>query len=170
MTDGLPIVLLHGSATGSHSWAAVRTGLEAYGAAVVAPDMVGYGRSPTSGEAWQPKDEVAHLRGWLDMQGVGAFHLVTHSIGAFFGLHLRLAVGSRVARLTLVDPVVVSVLRVTPCARCRPSTIVSCARGRITVRPPACWWSTGAAPARGTRWARRGVRWLQGLHRGCGSR
>jgi pimeloyl-ACP methyl ester carboxylesterase len=112
MTNDLPIVLLHGSATGSHSWGAVRTGLEARGARVLAPDMLGYGRSPAPSEAWQPKDEVAHLRGWLDMQGVGAFHLVTHSIGAFFGLHLRLAVGPRVARLTLVDPVVVSVLRV----------------------------------------------------------
>lgn len=57
MTDDLPIVLLHGSATGSHSWAAVRRGLEARGARVVAPDMLGYGRSPTPSEAWQPKDE-----------------------------------------------------------------------------------------------------------------
>ncbi len=112
MTNDLPIVLLHGSATGSTSWVPVRTGLEAFGARVVVPDMLGYGRSPPPSEAWQPKDEVAHLRGWLDMQGVGAFHFVTHSILAFFGLHLRLAVGSRVARFTLVYPVVVSVLRV----------------------------------------------------------
>jgi pimeloyl-ACP methyl ester carboxylesterase len=54
MTDELPIVLLHGSATGSYSWAAVRTGLEAHGAMVVVPDMLGYGRSPTPSEAWQP--------------------------------------------------------------------------------------------------------------------
>jgi pimeloyl-ACP methyl ester carboxylesterase len=47
MTDELSIVLLHGSANGSYSWAAVRSGLEAYGATVVAPDMLGYGRSPT---------------------------------------------------------------------------------------------------------------------------
>jgi pimeloyl-ACP methyl ester carboxylesterase len=111
MTDGLPIVLLHGSATGSYSWAAVRTGLEAHGATVLVPDMLGYGRSPTPSEAWQPQDEVAHLRGWLDMQGVGAFHLVAHSLGTFFGLHMRLALVPRVARLTLIDPVVVSVLR-----------------------------------------------------------
>jgi len=45
MTDELPIVLLHGSATGSYSWAAVHTGLEAHGAMVVVPDMPGYGRS-----------------------------------------------------------------------------------------------------------------------------
>jgi pimeloyl-ACP methyl ester carboxylesterase len=111
MTDGLPLVLLHGSATGSYSWAAVRTGLEAHGATVLVPDMLGYGRSPPPSEGWQPRDEVAHLSGWLDMQGVSAFHLVTHSLGAFFGLQLRLAVLPRVARLTLIDPVVVSVLR-----------------------------------------------------------
>ena len=73
MTDDLPIVLLHGSASGSHSWAAVRKGLEAHGASVLAPDMLGYGRSPTPRGAWQLKDEVAHLRDWLDMQGIGAF-------------------------------------------------------------------------------------------------
>ncbi|MVT55230.1 alpha/beta fold hydrolase [Bradyrhizobium yuanmingense] len=112
MTNDLPIVLLHGSLTGSYSWTAVRTGLEAHGARVLAPDMLGYGQSPTPSEAWQLKDEVAYLRGWLDMQDVGAFHLVAHSIGAFFGLHLRLAVGSRVGRLTLVEPVIISVLRV----------------------------------------------------------
>ena len=83
-------------------WAAVRTSLEARGSRVLTTEMLGYGRSPTPSEAWQLKDEVASLRGLLDMQGVGAFHLVTHSIGAFFGLHLRLAVGSHVARLTLV--------------------------------------------------------------------
>jgi len=42
MTDDLPIVLLHGSATGSYSWAAVRMGLEAHGSMVAAPDMLGY--------------------------------------------------------------------------------------------------------------------------------
>ncbi len=48
MTNDLPIVLLHGSATGPHSWGAVRTGLEARGARVLAPDMLGYGRSPAA--------------------------------------------------------------------------------------------------------------------------
>jgi pimeloyl-ACP methyl ester carboxylesterase len=47
LTDELPIVLLHGSATGYYSWAAVRTGLEAHGAMVMVPDMLRYGRSPT---------------------------------------------------------------------------------------------------------------------------
>ena len=41
----------------------------------------------------------------------GTFHLVTHSLGSLIGLHLRRALGARVRRMTLVDPVVVSVLR-----------------------------------------------------------
>lgn len=45
MKNDLPIVLLHGSATGSQSWAAVRSGLEAQGTKVLAPDMLGYDRS-----------------------------------------------------------------------------------------------------------------------------
>src|SRR5262249_40045852 len=43
----------------------------------------------------------------------GTFHLVTHSLGSLIGLHLRRALGARVTRMTLVDPVVVSVLRET---------------------------------------------------------
>ena len=35
MTDELPIVLLHGSATGSYSWAAVRKGFHTRGARIV---------------------------------------------------------------------------------------------------------------------------------------
>jgi hypothetical protein len=36
---------------------------------------------------------------------------VTHSLGSLIGLHLRRALGARVTGMTLVDPVVVSVLR-----------------------------------------------------------
>jgi len=112
MPTRLPIVLLHGSANGSYSWGAVREALAAQDATVWAPDMLGYGRSPAPGRGWTVREEVAHLRGWLDQHGVGPFHLVAHSLGAFFGLHLRLALGARVSRLTLVDPVLVSLLRV----------------------------------------------------------
>jgi pimeloyl-ACP methyl ester carboxylesterase len=112
MPKRLPIVLLHGSANGSYSWGAVRGALAAQGATVWAPDMLGYGRSPAPGPGWTVREEVAHLRGWLDQHGVGPFHLVAHSLGTFFGLHMRLALGARVSRLTLVEPVLVSVLRV----------------------------------------------------------
>jgi pimeloyl-ACP methyl ester carboxylesterase len=41
----------------------------------------------------------------------GAMHLVAHSFGTLIGLHLRRALGGRVSRMTLIEPVLVSVLR-----------------------------------------------------------
>lgn len=103
------IVLLHGAATGAASWGPVIQGLG--GLKVFAPDMLGYGKSPAPSPAYGIAEEVAHLRGLLEARGVGPMHLVTHSIGTLYGLHLRRALGARVTRLTLVDPIVVSVLR-----------------------------------------------------------
>jgi pimeloyl-ACP methyl ester carboxylesterase len=121
MTD--TIVLLHGGATGSSSWNPVARALVSSGASVFAPDMLGYGASPAPTGSYAIAEEVAHLTRLLGLQprscrGTiyalgfgGTFHLVTHSLGALIGLHLRRALGARVTRMTLVDPVVVSVLR-----------------------------------------------------------
>ena len=121
MTD--TIVLLHGGATGSSSWNPVARSLVSSGASVFAPDMLGYGASPAPTGSYAIAEEVAHLIRGLGLQprscnGMiyavgfgGTFHLVTHSLGSLIGLHLRRALGARVARMTLVDPVLVSVLR-----------------------------------------------------------
>jgi pimeloyl-ACP methyl ester carboxylesterase len=88
-----------------------------------APDMLGYGASPAPTRSYAIAEEVVHLtrlrglqprrcRGTIYAVGFGStFHLVTHSLGALIGLHLRRALGVRVMRMTLVDPVVVSVPR-----------------------------------------------------------
>ncbi len=121
MTD--TIVLLHGGATGSSSWNPVARSLVSSGASVFAPDMLGYGASPAPTGSYAIADEVAHLTRLLGLQPHsyngslyavgfgGTFHLVTHSLGSLIGLHLRRALGARVTRMTLVDPVVVSLLR-----------------------------------------------------------
>ncbi len=107
------IVLLHGSANGSYSWGAVQRALVASGADVIAPDMLGYGRAPAPTGAWTIEEETVHLERAVARTRHDDLHLVAHSLGAMFALHLLGAVGPRVARLTLVDPVVVSVLRET---------------------------------------------------------
>jgi len=121
MTD--TIVLLHGGATGSSSWNSVACAFVSSGASVFAPDMLGYDASPPPTGSYGIPEEVAHLTRLLGLQphscnGIiyavgfgGTFHLVTHSLGSLIGLHLRRALGARVRRMTLVDPVVVSVLR-----------------------------------------------------------
>lgn len=106
---GEALVLLHGSANGAYSWGPVRQALA--GREVYAPDMLGYGASPAPSERYGIGEEVAHLVGRIDARGYAAVHLVAHSLGAMFGLHLRRALGGLVTRLTLIDPVVVSVLR-----------------------------------------------------------
>lgn len=106
-----PYVLLHGSANASYSWSPVRRGLMAAGKTVFTPDMLGYGAAPSVSASYDMAEEVAFLQRWLDQEKVPDFHLVSHSLGSMYALHLRRAVGSRVRRLTLIDPFMVSVLR-----------------------------------------------------------
>ena len=75
--------------------------------------MLGYGASPAPTGSYGIPDEVSHLTDLLDRRGIGTFHLVAHSLGAMIGLHLRRALDARVTRMTLIEPVVVSVLRET---------------------------------------------------------
>src|SRR5271155_3212910 len=99
------IVLLSGAATGSSSWTPISAPLAALGASVVAPDLIGYGRSPPPSSSYGIAEEVSRLMGLLDCPQNGTIHLVAHSLGSLIGLHLRRALGSRVTRMTLVEPV-----------------------------------------------------------------
>src|SRR5215475_2730497 len=105
------IVLLQGSANGSYSWGPVQRALISAGERVVAPDMLGYGKAPPPSGAWSIDEETEHLRRSLEPAPGDGLHLVAHSLGSMFGLYLLRALGPRVTRLTLIDPVLVSVLR-----------------------------------------------------------
>jgi len=73
--------------------------------------MLGYGQEPEPSATWNIAEEVTHLLGRIDAQGIERLHLVAHSLGSMFAMHLRLALGPRVTRMTLVDPVHMAVLR-----------------------------------------------------------
>jgi pimeloyl-ACP methyl ester carboxylesterase len=104
------LVLLHGSANGSHGWGLVRAALGPQ-RRVLAPDMLGYGKEPAPSPTWSIEEEVRHLARKIDERGIDAMHLVAHSLGSMFALHLRRELKGRVTRLTLIDPLIVSVLR-----------------------------------------------------------
>jgi pimeloyl-ACP methyl ester carboxylesterase len=165
------IVLLHGSATGSSSWDPVARSLVSSGASVLAPDMLGYGQSPAPTSSYGIAEEIAHLARLLD---VGTLHLVTHSLGALIGLHLRRTLGARVTRMTLIDPVVVSVLRErgedAAYAEMEEQYQRFMSLPRITRQPRGSSWITGAAPAHGIRWESGHARWLRLSFRSCGWR
>jgi pimeloyl-ACP methyl ester carboxylesterase len=107
MNTAETIVLIHGSANGSYSWGPVVSRLKRE---AVAPDMLGYGTSPAPSPAWGYVEETAHLKRQVPP---GRIHLVAHSMGVTFALYLLRALPTRVTRLTLIDPIVVSVLRET---------------------------------------------------------
>lgn len=107
------VVLLHGSGNGSWSWRKVHSALLSRGMPVLAPDMLGYGASPRPSERWSFAEETEHLRQLVEARQAESVHLVAHSLGATFGLYLLRVLGARVGRITLVDPVAVSVLRET---------------------------------------------------------
>src|SRR5262245_4835908 len=107
------ILLLHGMATGAASWRPVARALADSGAGGLAPDLLGYGKAPPPSDGYEISEDVSYLIDWLDQRGVRRFHLVAHSLGAMIGLHLRRARPSWVSAMTLIEPVVVSVLRET---------------------------------------------------------
>ena len=112
----MSIVLLHGSANGAYSWGAVQKALGSLLPAevrVFAPDMLGYGSAPKATTTYNMAEEVTHLAKAIEAEDIGPFHLVAHSLGSMFALHLRRVPGMavRVTRLTVIDPVLVSVLR-----------------------------------------------------------
>jgi pimeloyl-ACP methyl ester carboxylesterase len=105
------IVLLHDSAAGASSWDGVCERLAALGHDVFRPDLIGYGNSRQPSCVYKVAKEIQHLKGCIDEQRLGNIHLVGHGYGAFVALHLRHALRPRVKSLTLVAPLVASILR-----------------------------------------------------------
>ena len=105
------IVLLHDSAAGASSWDQVASGLVASGHEIVRPELIGYGSSRPPSCCYKVSKEVLHLKSVIDDRAGGPLHLVGHGYGAFVALHLRPALGRRVKSLTLVSPLVTSILK-----------------------------------------------------------
>src|SRR5262249_20721837 len=149
-------------------------------------DMLGYGASPAPTGSYAIAEEVAHLTRLLGLQprscrGTiyavgfgGTLQLVTHSLGSLIGRHLRRALGARVTRMTLVDPVVVSTLR--ECgeddayAEMEEQYQRFMSSPQIMRRPRTISSSTGAVPARGLQWEAAVARWSRPSFRRCGWR
>jgi haloalkane dehalogenase len=89
--DGRPVVLLHGEPTWSYLWRAVIPVLAGAGLRVIAPDLVGFGRSDRPAEV-ADHSYAAHVE-WvrallfdaLDLRGVT---VVGHDWGGLIGLRL----------------------------------------------------------------------------------
>lgn len=107
---GDPVILLHGSAGSAGQWRALRALLEPRHR-VLAPDLIGYGRS----SAWHGRrapridDEVEIVAALLDRCQRPA-RLIGHSWGGVVALQAALDMPDRVVDLTLIEPVAFGLL------------------------------------------------------------
>jgi len=101
---GAPVLLLHGSASAAVMWAPAIDVLKAK-FRVIAPDLVGYGRTDLwpDGCDFTVEDELRLLQPMLPREG--PVHVVGHSYGGLVALHLALAGRIALRSLILIEPV-----------------------------------------------------------------
>ena len=104
------VLLVHSSGMAAGQWLRHIAQL-AHRHRVVAPNLLGYGKSP----AWDPSHEVADGDDLAALRAVvddlqGTVHLVGHSYGGTLAARLALALPDRFASLALFEPVLFGLL------------------------------------------------------------
>lgn len=102
-TDGLPLLLVHGS-FGSSRWWQPLLDLLPEQIHAVAPDLRGCGESDKPQNGYTIEEQAADLADFVEVLGWTGFDLVGHGAGGAIAVEFALAHGARVNRLVLVDP------------------------------------------------------------------
>ncbi|SDH85228.1 haloalkane dehalogenase [Nonomuraea jiangxiensis] len=79
--DGVPYVFLHGNPASSHVWRGVLPGVRGPGRRLLAPDLIGMGRSGKPGVPYRIGDHTRYLDAWFDALGLEEVVLVGHDWG-----------------------------------------------------------------------------------------
>ncbi|MGR6923922.1 haloalkane dehalogenase [[Actinomadura] parvosata] len=79
--EGVPFVFLHGNPASSHIWRDVLPGVAAPGRRLLAPDLIGMGRSGKPDLAYRFADHARYLDAWFDALGLDEVVLVGHDWG-----------------------------------------------------------------------------------------
>lgn len=101
--DGPPILLLHGEPTWSYLWRHMIPPLVAAGHRVLAPDLVGFGRSdkPLDRSAYSYAGQVAWMREWIEALDLSGMVLGCQDWGSLIGLRLVAEMPGRFAGVAL---------------------------------------------------------------------
>ena len=101
---GTPIVFLHGNPSSSHSWRHI---LPHVGAGrLLAPDLIGMGRSPKPDIAYTFADHADHLDAWFDALGLDDVVLVGHDWGGALAFDWAARHPGRVRGLAFFETIV----------------------------------------------------------------
>ncbi len=102
--SGTPIVFLHGNPSSSHSWRHI---LPHVGAGrLLAPDLIGMGRSPKPDIAYTFADHADHLDAWFDAIGLDDVVLVGHDWGGALAFDRAARHPGRVRGLAFFETIV----------------------------------------------------------------
>lgn len=102
-SDGEPVLLIHGLASDSGTWAPALGPLAARGVRVIALDLLGHGESDKPPGTYLLDDFAAMLEGFFAVLGLPAATLCGHSLGGAVAVHFGYYYPSRVSRLVLVS-------------------------------------------------------------------
>ena len=98
-----PVLLLHGEPSWSYLYRHMITGLVAHGHRVIAPDLIGFGRSdkPTEQSDYTYEAHVAWMSEWLAVNDLTNITLFAQDWGGLIGLRLVAAFPDRFARVVI---------------------------------------------------------------------
>ena len=102
--NGRTIVLFHGKAFGCYYFHNVIEALTGAGYRVVAPDQLGWGKSPKPDIHYSFQLLAANTAGLLDYLGVSEVSVLGHSTGGMTATRFALMYPDRVTHLSLEDP------------------------------------------------------------------
>ena len=102
--NGKTVVLVHGKAFGCYYFRNVIEALAGAGYRVVAPDQIGWGKSPKPDIHYSFQLLAANTAALLDHLGVGDVAVLGHSTGGMTATRFALMYPGRVTHLVLEDP------------------------------------------------------------------
>jgi pimeloyl-ACP methyl ester carboxylesterase len=102
--NGNTVVLFHGKAFGCYYFRNVIAALTGAGYRVVAPDQIGWGKSPKPDMHYSFQTLAANTGALLDHLGVGQVAVLGHSTGGMTAVRFTLMNPERVTQLVLEDP------------------------------------------------------------------
>jgi haloalkane dehalogenase len=103
--DGAPVLLMHGEPSWAYLYRHVIAGLVARGRRVIAPDLVGFGRSdkPMKRTDYTYERHVAWMSDWLTGLDLSGLTLFCQDWGGLIGLRLVAAYPERFAGLVIAN-------------------------------------------------------------------
>ena len=102
--SGPALLLVHGFPSTRRLWSGVLQRLVAAGFRVIAPDLLGYGESPTADDVGMRR-QARELLALLDELGIEKAFVVAHDVGTAAAQLLAVDAPHRVRRLVLMDGV-----------------------------------------------------------------